>query len=174
MKILVLNGSPKREKSDTMHVTRAFLEGMNEIGPQDVTTIHVIDKHIAYCTGCFTCMRNGGICVRDDDMREILDEILGSGLLLSFPLYGYGMPAPLKALMDRTLPLSSMEMRKTGDRYEHVGQTDSSRLVQLSDVRGVYRVVFQNGGCKFRIVDIAAHKRVSLAGNLAFIRYCHF
>ena len=129
MKILVLNGSPKREKSDTMHVTRAFLEGMNEIGPQNVTTIHVIDKHIAYCTGCFTCMRNGGICVRDDDMREILDEMLASDLLLfSFPLYCYGMPAPLKALVDRTLPLSAMTMRKVGDRYEHVGQADFSHL----------------------------------------------
>ncbi len=28
MKVLVLNGSPKREASDTMHITRAFLKGM--------------------------------------------------------------------------------------------------------------------------------------------------
>ncbi len=132
MKILVLNGSPKRGKSDTMHITRAFLDGMNETAPQEITTIHVIDKHIEYCTGCFTCMHNGGTCIHDDDMREILELILKSDLLVfSFPLYCYGMPAPLKALLDRILPLSSMAMRKTGDRYEHVGQADFSNLRYL-------------------------------------------
>ena len=129
MKILVLNGSPKREKSDTMHITRAFLDGMADTAPQDVHVINVIDRHIEYCTGCFTCKRNGGRCIYDDDMQEILNEILASDLLLfSFPLYCYSMPAPLKALLDRTMPLSSMAMQKIGDRYEHVGQADFSRL----------------------------------------------
>ena len=129
MKILVLNGSPKREMSDTMHITRAFLEGMNEIEPQEITTIHVVDKHIEYCTGCFSCMRGGGSCVLDDDMAQILREILASELVIwSFPLYCYGMPAPLKAVLDRTLPLSSMTMRKVGDRYEHEDQADVSHL----------------------------------------------
>ena len=129
MKILVLNGSPKRDKSDTMHITRAFLNGMKEAAPQDIHIIHTIDQHIEYCTGCFSCMRNGGTCIHDDDMRMILEEILDSDLLLfSFPLYCYGMPASLKALLDRTLPLSNMAMRKVGDRYEHVGQADFSHL----------------------------------------------
>ena len=132
MKILVLNGSPKREHSDTMHITRAFLEGMNEATKHDIHIIQVIDKHIEFCTGCFSCMRNGGTCVHDDDMREILEEILESDLLIwSFPLYCYGMPAPLKALLDRTLPLSSMAMQKVGDRYEHVEQADFSHLKYL-------------------------------------------
>ena len=129
MKILVLNGSPKRDKSDTMHITRAFLAGMNEAGEHRIRTVHGIERHIEYCSGCFVCMHNGGVCVRDDDMGEILAEILDSDVLLfSFPLYCYGMPAPLKALIDRTLPLSSMEMQKSGDRYEHVGQADFSHL----------------------------------------------
>ena len=132
MKILVLNGSPKRDRSDTLQITRAFLDGMNEASPQETRVIHVIDRHIEYCAGCFACMRNGGTCIHDDDMRAILNEILASDLLLlSFPLYCYGMPAPLKALMDRTLPLSSMSMKKVGDRYEHVGQADFSRLRYL-------------------------------------------
>ena len=129
MKILVLNGSPKREKSDVMHMTRAFLEGMQDAADVRVTTIHAIDKRIEYCTGCFACMHNGGTCVHDDDMRGILEEMLKSNVLLfSFPLYCYGMPAPLKALIDRILPLSSMSMEKVGDRYEHVGQADFSHL----------------------------------------------
>ena len=132
MKILVFNGSPKRDKSDTMHITRAFLDGMNESGTQDVHIIDMIDMHIEYCTGCFACKRNGGTCIHDDDMRGILEEILESDLLVfSFPLYSYGMPAPLKALLDRTMPLSSIAMQKVGDRYEHVGQADFSHLRYL-------------------------------------------
>ena len=37
----------------------------------------------------------------------------------------------MKALLDRTLPLSSMAMQKVGDRYEHVGQADFSHLRYL-------------------------------------------
>ena len=132
MKILVLNGSPKREKSDTLRITRSFLDGMEEAAPQQIRILHAIDQRVAYCTGCFSCMHNGGTCVHDDDMRAILKEILSSDLLvLSFPLYCYGMPAPLKAMIDRTLPLSSMAMEKVGDRYEHVGQANYSHLRYL-------------------------------------------
>lgn len=129
MKILVLNGSPKGDKSDTMHITRAFLKGLNDIQENEIQVIHVMDKNIKFCTGCLNCMRNGGTCVHQDDMGDILEEILSVDLLLfSFPLYCYGMPAPLKALIDRTLPLSSISMKKVDDHYEHVGQRDYSKL----------------------------------------------
>lgn len=132
MKILVINGSPKKERSDTMCITRAFLDGMGEFAEQDVHVVHAVEKRVEYCTGCFSCMRNGGTCVHTDDMGGMLNEILESDLLVfSFPLYCYGMPAPLKAVLDRTLPLSSMAMHKVGDRYEHVGQADFSRLRYL-------------------------------------------
>ena len=163
MKILVLNGSPKRDKSDTMHITRAFLDGMEKAAPQDIHIIHTIDQHIDYCTGCFSCMRNGGTCIHNDDMKAILEEILDSDLLIwSFPLYCYGMPAPLKALLDRTLPLSSMAMQKVGDRYEHVEQADFSHLKYLMicgcgfpNSRSVFRAVtpsspFRKAPCSTR------------------------
>ena len=129
MKILVFNGSPKRDESDTLCITRAFLAGMQAAGAQQIKVLHAVDQHVEYCTGCFACMNNGGHCIHDDDMRGILEEILRSDLLLfSYPLYCYGMPAPLKAIIDRILPLSKMTMEKVGDRYQHVGQGDYSHL----------------------------------------------
>ena len=129
MNVLVLNGSPKRGASDTLHITRAFVDGMRDAAPVSLRTIHVHDEHIEYCTGCLSCMRNGGNCIHNDDMRGILEAILDSDVLIfSFPLYCYGMPAPLKALIDRTLPLSSLAMKKVGDHYEHVGQRDFAHL----------------------------------------------
>ena len=89
----------------------------------------VIDKHIEFCHGCFACKQNGGHCAIDDDMREILEQMLSSDLLLfSFPLHSYGMPAGLKSLVDRMLPLSSMAMAEVNGRYVHVGQRDYSHL----------------------------------------------
>ena len=132
MKILVLNGSPKKDRSDTLCMTRAFLDGMRDAGEQQAEILHAVEQHVEYCTGCFACMHNGGDCIHHDDMRGILEKILACDLLvLSFPLYCYGMPAPLKAIIDRILPLSSMAMQKVGDRYEHVGQADFSHLRYL-------------------------------------------
>lgn len=129
MKILLLNGSPKGEKSDTLHMTRAFLDGMSCTSENEIEYLDVAKKHINYCKGCFFCKRNGGTCVYDDDMADILNQMLQSDLLLfSFPLYCFGIPAPLKALLDRTMPLSTLAMQKTGDHYEHIGQADFSHL----------------------------------------------
>ena len=92
MKILVFNGSPKKERSDTMHITRAFLGGMNEAAPQEVQSINVADMHIEFCRGCFACKYNGGRCAIDDDMREILEQMLAGDLLLfSFPLKSWAL-----------------------------------------------------------------------------------
>ena len=129
MKILVINGSPKKELSDTMVMTNAFLEGMKENADIEVKIIHSIDKKIQYCTGCYSCTLNGGTCVIEDEMKDILQEMLDSDLLLfSYPLYYYGMPASLKALVDRTLPLASLAMKEENGRYVHLVQKDISRL----------------------------------------------
>ena len=133
MKILVLNGSPKK-KSDTFRMTEAFLKGLNRNAEHDVNVIDVIDKNIAPCRGCFACWQNmDGRCVIDDDQNGILDLYRNSDVIIwSFPLYCYGMPSHLKAVLDRTIPLIKMKMVQDEDgTVRHVPLADFSKIHTL-------------------------------------------
>ena len=133
MKILVLNGSPK-EKSDTFRMTEAFLKGLNRNGEHEVNVIRVIDKDIAPCRGCFGCWeRMDGHCVIEDDQNAILDIYREADIIIwSFPLYCYGMPSHLKALLDRTIPLVKMKMVQEADgTVRHVALADFSKIHTL-------------------------------------------
>ena len=48
MKILVFNGSSKRERSAPLRITRAFLAGMDEAAPQETQIVHVADRRIGF------------------------------------------------------------------------------------------------------------------------------
>lgn len=104
MKILILNGSPKSSRSNTMNITRAFIEGF----PKDtkVEQIDLYKKEIKPCLGCFSCWsKTPGECVIKDDMKEIYEKIKASDIIIeSFPLYFFGMPSVMKCLTDRCLP----------------------------------------------------------------------
>lgn len=130
MKILVLNGSPKK-KSDTFRLTDAFLKGLNRGGEHEVHIVNVIDKKIAPCRGCFGCwQREDGHCVIPDDQNAILDVYGEADVIIwSFPLYCYGMPSHLKAVLDRTIPLVKMKMVQQPDgTVRHEALVDFSRI----------------------------------------------
>ena len=133
MKILVLNGSPKK-KSDTFRLTDAFLKGMNRAGQHEVHIVSVIDQKISPCRGCFGCwQRSDGHCVIDDDQNIILDLYRDADVIIwSFPLYCYGMPSHLKAVLDRTIPLVRMRMVQLPDgTVQHEPLADFSRIHTL-------------------------------------------
>ena len=129
MKILVLNGSPKK-KSDTFRMTDAFLKGLNQTGEHEIDVINVIDRKVAPCQGCFGCWQKGdGHCVIDDDQNRILDLYTAADIIIwSFPLYVYGMPSHLKAVLDRTIPLVRMKMQQDADgAVRHEALVDFSK-----------------------------------------------
>ena len=133
MNVLVLNGSPK-EQSDTFRMTERFLRGLNREQAHEVHIVRVIEKTIAPCRGCFGCwQRMEGHCVIDDDQNEILDLYRAADLIIwSFPLYCYGMPSHLKAVLDRTIPLVKMKMVQEADgRVRHEALADFSRMRTL-------------------------------------------
>ena len=130
MKILVLNGSPKK-RSDTFRLTDAFLQGLNREGAHEVHIVNVIDQKIAPCRGCFGCWkRMDGHCVIQDGQNAILDLYRNADVIIwSFPLYCYGMPSHLKAVLDRTIPLVKMKMVKNADgTVRHEALADFSKI----------------------------------------------
>lgn len=104
MRILVLNGSPKSERSNTLNITKAFIKGFPE--DTEVEYVNLYKMNIKPCVGCFSCWsKTQGQCVIKDDMQELYKKIEAADIVIeSFPLYFFGMPSQLKAMTDRCLP----------------------------------------------------------------------
>lgn len=104
MFVLGLMGSP-RKKGNTDLLLSAFLDGVKRQGVQ-VSKIYVAEKRIAPCQGCRSCEKKGGCRIVDDDMGEIYQLLRRADLVaVATPIFFYGPPAQLKALIDRSQTL---------------------------------------------------------------------
>ena len=120
MKILVINGSPKGERSNTWQLTQAFLAGIADQlgeGAVEVRTVETSKADIHPCLGCFRCWRNEeGACCLHDDMASIIESRVWADVTIwSFPLYYFSVPGPLKNLIDRQLPMALPFMEERAD-----------------------------------------------------------
>lgn len=132
MKILVLNGSPKGKGSNTYRLTEAFLEGICTAeeasgNPAPQTEILEVSKlNIKPCLGCFSCWnKTPGECCIHDDMSTVIEKFLWADVTVwSFPLYYFGLPGPLKNLIDRQLPMSLPFMAEGAESGGHPSRYD--------------------------------------------------
>ena len=107
-KVLVINGSPKQNKSTTMVITNAFVKGIKEYEDVDLEVINVSSLNVRPCTGCLSCWgKTEGECViKSDDVSMVKAKILSTDvIILSFPLFFFGLPGECKVLMDRLLSM---------------------------------------------------------------------
>ncbi len=143
MNILVINGSPKGDKSNTYQMADAFLEGMRqEIGEIQTRKRLVCHMEIKPCHGCFACWnRTPGQCCIQDDMGQVIEDLLWADITIwSFPLYYYTVPGPLKNLIDRQLPMVLPFM------VEREGQMGNGNHPPRYDMRGKRTVVISTCG----------------------------
>ena len=94
------------ERSNSLRMTRAFLEGLAKTCDTQVEELTVAKMHIEPCLGCLNCWkRTPGKCFRDDDMDAAIESYVTAALVVwSFPLYNYALPGQLKCFLDRTVP----------------------------------------------------------------------
>jgi len=84
-----------------------LVEGMREAGAE-VEVVHLRQKKIRYCIGCFTCMtKTPGKCALKDDMtNELFPKWLESDLVVyATPLFSHTVNAPMKTFIERTFPI---------------------------------------------------------------------
>lgn len=140
MKVLIINGSPKGERSNTMWLTNAFVSGFPESA--EVKTITLRDKDIHPCLGCFSCWtKTPGQCAIKDDMQEIYQDILEADVIIeSIPLYFAGMPSRMRMMTERCLLFTK--------RYEGSPEDSFHTILEMEEhsLKGKKMVVISSCG----------------------------
>lgn len=100
--VLILSGSPRKDGNSDI-LCDQFAKGAADAGHQ-VEKIRVAQKQIHPCIACYHCRDNGGVCVFEDDMAQLLQKMIDADVLvLASPVYFYSIDAQLKAVIDRTV-----------------------------------------------------------------------
>ncbi len=103
MKVLGIFGSPRRDGNTDILLEEA-LKGAQSQGAE-VERVYLTDFSITPCRECHSCDQTGQ-CVIEDDMQKIYPKLLEADIIiLSSPIFFYGVTAWAKALIDRTQAL---------------------------------------------------------------------
>ncbi|MFV0361906.1 MAG: flavodoxin family protein [Suipraeoptans sp.] len=115
-KVLILSSSPRKNGNSNI-LCEQFSKGAAKAG-HSIEKIDVHNLKINYCTGCSVCQSNGGSCVFNDDMNNVLEKMIRADVIvLATPVYFYSMTASLKALIDRTF---SAFMKMSGKDFYYI------------------------------------------------------
>ena len=97
MKILVLNGSPR--KGNTLTAITAFAEAA-QIN-NEVEVVDTYKLNIGSCMGCDSCGCTKG-CVATDDTNMIIDKMVAADMIVfASPVYWWGITAQMKLVIDK-------------------------------------------------------------------------
>lgn len=114
MKVLILNGSPKK-KGKVAAILAAIADGAR--GTHDVEWIDVYDLAVKPCISCTKCRPDKPCALPRDDAHAVAEKITAADVLVvGTPTYWGNMSAPLKALFDRMVTT-----------FEHLGLTGLPR-----------------------------------------------
>lgn len=110
MKILVLNGSPRRNGT-VASLLNSVTESLST--EHEIEWIDVCNLKIKYCTTCMVC-REKEICILPEDDAHIVGKKIqdADGLVIGTPTHWGNMCAPLKLLFDRNVPIFMGESLK--------------------------------------------------------------
>jgi len=99
MNIVAIHGSPRQDGNSDILLREAIREV--EDGGHAVTLFRPSEMNISPCTNCGGCEETGE-CIIHDDMDMVYAAIReGERFIVSSPVFFFGLPAQIKALVDR-------------------------------------------------------------------------
>lgn len=105
MKIIAINGSPRKNKN-TATLLKKAVEGVQS-EDSEVELINLYDLNYKGCISCFYCKRKDkkkGTCIIKDDLSPVLEKIKeADGLILASPIYYFNMTSGMMAFLERLL-----------------------------------------------------------------------
>ncbi|MCU0860918.1 MAG: flavodoxin family protein [Methanomassiliicoccales archaeon] len=101
MKVLALNGSPRKE-GNTARILRKSVEEHEDV---DLRYHDLVDLKIRDCISCRHCKTHDSCSIRDDMTIIYQDMRWADAIVLASPIYMSAETALLKAVVDRTYAL---------------------------------------------------------------------
>ena len=81
-------------------------EALNATGMES-ELVFLSDLTIGFCSGCLSCVKNKGVCIKDDDMKGLLEKMIESrAIVLGSPNYYYDVSGLMKNMIDRSISSS--------------------------------------------------------------------
>lgn len=143
--VLGLAGSPRRHGNSETLLDVALASCQERGLATEKIVVSQLDIHP--CRGCDYCAKHGR-CVQTDEMEDLYHRLeFCDGLLVAAPIFFYGLPSQLKALIDRCQVFWSRKYKlKTPARPEEscpamflaVGATKGEKLFDGSQLTMKY------------------------------------
>ena len=104
MKVIAINGSPRKNKNTATLLNKA-LEGAASQGAE-TKIIHLYDQNYKGCVSCFACkMKNGksyGKCGFKDDLTPIIEKATNAdAIILGSPIYFESVTGAMRSFLER-------------------------------------------------------------------------
>lgn len=155
VKAVCILGSPRPEGSTAAVVAEIF-RALEAHGVQ-TRMYHLSALDIAYCCGCKACEVTGK-CAQDDDVRTVMDDVLGAQLVIvASPSYWGDVTGQMKVFIDRCTPY---------------GNTNPARRPVSCAAKGV-SVAVRAGSSKQENMDLV-HMMEHFLGHLDIPAAGHF
>ena len=138
MKVLLLNGSPRKGNSYTALET--LKRGLANIEDLQISQIDTTKVTVSHCTACEYCKTHSK-CVVNDDTNAVIDAVAEADILIfATPVYWWGISAQLKVIIDKFYS----QQKRLSKAKKQVGLIVTG---QLAEDNLQYKIISQQFQC---------------------------